>query len=338
MRGKKRISSIIIAAMILGLTGCGLFSEEESINDTMKVQHFTPLQHQKIKVKRGNLDFSETVIMEYKNQEEREYYLNYYYEESMNSRIKCYVIEGDFVKKGQLLAEAPCDELKEEKKSYQKQMETIQLDVTYNKNLLEIAENKEEKQQYRMLIEDGNNQIEVLKMRIREVEEKMEKFRIVADMDGQATKVRDLTMTYHDPQRPIVTVTSLEGYFKGIVSKEMCKLKEGDTVTAEISSRPTEMTVQDMQDITDGRIEVHFFAEGTFEQSSRAKLVIEGEKAENVLYIPKTAVAIDDEKAYVRIVAEDGFLRAKEVNVTGPVNGYYIVENGLQEGDEIINE
>lgn len=338
MKGKKRISSLIIAAMILGLSGCGLFSEEESIDDTMKVQHFTPSQHQKIKVKRGDLDFSETVIMEYKSQEEKEYYLNHYYEESMNSRIKCYIMEGDFVKKGQLLAEAPCDELKEEGKSYQEQIDAIQLDITYNKNLLKIAVNKEEKQQYQMLIEDATNQIEVLKMRIREVEEEMEKFRIVADMDGQAVKVRDLTMTYHDPQSPIVTVISLEGYFKGIVSKEMWKLKEGDTVTVEISSKSTEMIVQDMQDLTDGRIEVHFFAEGAFEQSSRAKLVVEGEKVENVLYIPRTAVAIDYEKAYVRIPTEDGFLRAKEVNVTGPVNGYYIVENGLQEGDEIINE
>ena len=338
MKDKKGISSFIIAAMILGLTGCGFFSEEESIDDTMKVQHFTPSQHQKVEVKRGDLDFSETVIMEYKNQEEREYYLNYYIEDSMNSKIKCYVMEGDFVKKGQLLAEAPCDELKEEKKGYQKQIDAIQLDITYNKNLLKVAGNKEEKQQCQMLIEDGTNQIEVLKIRIREVEEKMEKFRIVADMDGQAIKVRDLAMTYHDPQRPIVTLISLEGYFKGIVTKEMWKLKEGDIVTAEISSKPIEMLVQDMLELADEQMEVHFFAEGVFEQSSRAKLVIEGEKAENVLYVPKTAVAIDDEKAYVRIAAADGFLRAKEVNVTGPVNGYYIVENGLQEGDEIINE
>lgn len=336
---KKILTGLLCVCLLSGLAGCGLFPEETQIDDTLKVAHYTPAQHQTVKVKRGDLDYSETMLLTYQSKEEIPYSFKSYTEtDSWNSQIKCYVVEGDFVEKGQLLAEAPCEELETEIDSYQEQIASLQLDISYNEKLLKVSESKAEKQGYQAVLEDKGNQIEVLRLRIEEAEKKLQGYRIYADMDGQVTYILDYQFMGYEKSRTLLTVTALGGYFKGTISENACRMKEGDVVTAEIASKQQEITVERIENNGDGMLMVYFSAEGKYDESSRAKLMASGEKAENVLYIPATAVAVEDKNAYVKMVGEDGFPRAKEIKVSDLINGYYVVESGLEEGDEIINE
>ncbi|MGN0155539.1 MAG: efflux RND transporter periplasmic adaptor subunit [Lachnospiraceae bacterium] len=342
----------IVICMMLGLSGCRLFPEEAQVDDTLRIVHYTPPKHQVVKVERGDLDSSETVNLEYENEEEREYYLKYAGQaNSWGEEIQCYVMVGDVVKKGQLLAEAPCEELEQQVSDYQKQAEAIQLDIDYNKKLLKIAKD-EEKESYQASIEDDKAQLSVLSLRIQECQEKIKDYRIYADMDGQVSAVLDVYMTGYDPSRPFLRIKSLEGYFTGIVTGGNCKLSEGDIVTAEAAGTTVEMKVDrignadeldesgeaEESDGDDASVILYLTAEGEFETGDRARLTLNSEKVENVLYVPQKAVVVEEEKAYVQILGEDGYPRAKEIQVEDLIGGYYVIKAGLEEGDEIINE
>ncbi|MBD8972279.1 MAG: efflux transporter periplasmic adaptor subunit, partial [Clostridiales bacterium] len=69
-----------------------------------------------------------------------------------------------------------------------------------------------------------------------------------------------------------------------------------------------------------------------------ATIHIRGKKRSNVLYIPENAVTQENGKSYVMIEKEDGFARVKEITVSGPIDGKYVVESGLEEGEEIVSE
>lgn len=332
---EKIIGAFIVSGMVL-LTGCGLFPEEAQIDDTLMVAHYTPVKQAMVKVERGNLDFSETINLTYSCQESRDYYLKYNGRENLS--IKIYVVKGDVVKKGQLLAEAPCEEIEKEIAGYQQQISSLQLGISYNQSLLKLAEEDEEKNGCRAAIRDGKAQIEVLQIRIKEAEDKLSGYRIYADMDGQVTYIVDLMWEQYDQAKPFLRMSSTEGYFTGTTAAEGVLLKTGDVVTAEISGEACDLTVQNIEEAEAGQVNLFFATQSRFEEGEKGKLILSGEQAENVLYIPAEAVAVEGDKAYVRIPAQDGFPRAKEITVSSLINGYYVVERGLEEGEEIINE
>lgn len=337
---KRKIgAAILLSGMLFTLSGCGLFPEEAQINEPLKVPHFSPAIHETVKVEKGNLDCSETVDLIYHTQESKNYYLKYIPDEnSWDYGIKTYVVKGDFVKKGQLLVEAPCEDIETEISGYQEQISSMGLDISYNQKLLELATDSEEKESYKSSISDMKAQIEVLNLRVKEATDRLNEYRIYADMDGQISDIIDLSMEGYIQTEPFLTIVSPNGSFVGEANSGACKLKVGDKTPVTVSSDSYEMTVKDIEEINDGLITISLQAEGQFSEGNRGKLELIGEKAENVLYVPEKAVVIDDEKTYVRVVGEDGFLRAKQVTTSSLINGYYVIESGLEEGEEVVNE
>lgn len=324
--------------LCMGLTGCGLFPEEEAIRDTIRISHYVPVRHQTVKVRRGDVDSRQTVKLDYESNTSKDYYLKILMDDKVwDYGVKTYVVEGDLVKKGQLLAEAPCEDIEKEIRGYQEQLQAAGLELEHAQKLLEIA-GEDEKTEYKNTIEDTAGTIEVLKLRIQEAEEKLSGYRIYADMDGKVTHIVDWWAGDYDPKDPFLRVLSVGGSFHGVAQRSICKLQEGDTVTAMLSSGETELKVEQIEDSAEDSVKLTLTADQPYDDTVTGRIQLEGDVQKNVLYVPQAAVAIREGKAYVRICGDDGYLRVKPVSVQGPVNGYYIVERGLEEGEEIVNE
>lgn len=364
---KNRIERILVLEMVLILlTGCSLFPDEAPIDDTIRVAHYTPAEHVMAKVQYGNLEYSDIATLYYVNQTSKDYYIKFQPDYSQwDLGLKCYVVVGDFVKKGQLLVEAPSEELEKTISEYEKQISSLEMDISYNQELLELADSEAERQGYENSIADLKEQIQVLKLRIEETTQKLASYRIYADMDGQVSYIVNWEMGYNTDST-FLTVTSLEGYFEGELDETLVTFKEGDTVTVEVAGKSMEMVVkyigsnpdaegmeesgeevieetedaadEEGMDTSPGIVFVRLTTDGTFESKQRARLVLADRKLENVLYIPAGAVSMEEDKAYVRVLAEDGYIRVKEIRVSEMINDYYVVESGLKEGEEIVNE
>lgn len=322
------------------ITGCSLFPDEVVIDDTLRVEHDPIVEYATVKVERGDIDCSETINIQYIPAETREYYLRYVPSDSAaflwDFGIASYVVKGDEVKKGQLLVEAPCEELEKQVADYRSQIQTLNLDIEHNNELLNVAP-KEEQINYETAIDELKKQIHVLNLRIQEVNVEMQDYRIYADIDGRVTYVADWTQTGVQ-NSPYIRVTSAEGHFEGTYTGDLKLIKNGDVLTTRIDNKDVELVVQSVEDAGEGTCMAYFTAEGNFSETTKGKAILQGKIEKNVLYLPETAVRSSEGKYYVRIVAEDGFLRAKEVKVSYQGNGYCIIEEGLEEGEEVVNE
>ena len=161
------------AGLSLGLCGCSLFPDEAEIDDTIHIEHYIPYQRELVKVKRGDVDESITIMAVYQYTTEKDYYLQYVGEpDQWGLEIHNYVTVGDQVKKGELLAEAPCEELEQQLSDYRFQVMELQESMKYNKQLLKMAD-KDEAVSLKETIKDEEGQIHVLNMRIAETQERI---------------------------------------------------------------------------------------------------------------------------------------------------------------------
>ncbi len=339
MRGFRVRMMAVFAGLCLSLCGCGLFPDEPEIDDTVHIEHYTPVSHSTVKVQRGDLDDSSVVVAYYEYVQQKDYYLQYAGEPNMwGMEIHNYVVVGDMVKKGQLLAEAPCEELEKQLGEYQSQLKEYQSTLSYNKKLLKQTD-VSEKASVEDALEDIKAQIEVVNARIAEMQSKIADYRIYADMDGQVTYLADaFVLGEFSSSNRYISVASLDGVFRAEMEETNKVIQEGNTYTALVNEQEVPVTVESVGTGEEGNTEVAFTTEGHYASQTKAEVQIVGEKRNNVLYLPKEAVMVAAENAYVMVIGEDGFPRAKKVEVSGPVSNHFIIESGLKEGDEVVNE
>lgn len=90
----------VFAGLSLSLCGCGLFPEEAEIDDTIHIEHYEPVEHNVVRVKRGDLDESVRVTAFYEYTAQKDYYLQYAGDPTQwGSEIHNYVMAGDIVKR-----------------------------------------------------------------------------------------------------------------------------------------------------------------------------------------------------------------------------------------------
>lgn len=329
----------VFAGLSLSLCGCGLFPEEAEIDDTIHIEHYEPVEHNVIKVKKGDLDESVIVTAFYEYTAQKDYYLQYAGDPTKwGSEIHNYVMAGDIVKKGDLLAEAPCDDLEKQLAQYQSELQEANATLAYNKKLWKQAEDTE-KESLHNTVKDSEAQVKVLHTRIAELQGKISDYRIYADMDGQVIYLADayLIGDFSSSDR-YITLASFDGVFKGTLEEPNNAIEVGNTYQAEVDEAQITVKVESIDKNEEGETEITFSTDHSYTSQKKARVNIVGAKRNNVCYLPEDVVSIVGGTAYVMVLGEDGFPRAKEVKVSGPVSDNYIIEEGLGEGDEVVDE
>lgn len=149
----------------------------------------------------------------------------------------------------------------------------------------------------------------------------------------------------------IVTTNTTKGYYLNAFTKNWKRFKTGEQVLIRIAGKEYKATVIDAgalglpeaergeEENEESAVYFHLEDQSAYLQSGdKGEITILVEEKENVLYIPKNAVTLVNDKKIVYVENEDGIRSVKYIE-TGMETGKEVeVISGLKEGDHIIVE
>lgn len=328
---KKGLAAAVATVLIL-LCGCGVIQKEEEIHVMRYGEKNVQEEAEIAVVLRGNLvsENSITVSVQAENKSSLSFGV------SGIPYDEFYVAEGDEVAKGQLLAKLECDD-------YQEQLDAAEYDL----QRLEIEEKQLErdfvnygmsKRDYERQKADYANQRLVLTQRIEELSVYVKERYLYADIDGV---VEDMAQTDEEglsQERQVIFVLSGgEKKFVGSTADER-GLAVGETYSLVAGSETCEVVLEKISRQENGDAQLVFaLTEGSGETTAeRGVISYVVDEVTDVLYIPREAVVKNGDACYVYFLNDRGLRELKEIRVSGPYGEYCVVEEGLEEGEEII--
>lgn len=250
-----------------------------------------------------------------------------------------YVKEGDVVHAGDVMLTFKAGDLDKEKEAYQNQMDETALLIEHYENLAKLQNTDE----YKDSIEELKQEQQIASMYVQELQAKIDSYSIKAEKDGVVVMVSELlTAGEVNPNNPVITLIYGSDDYKAVTNDDM-DFKIGDTFTATYGVASYDMVLTAVEETgkdSEGNVmrELTFtLAEGQDKPSSEnINMVIEKPVLKNVLYVPATAVFAVEDKTYVYVLDENQFRRGVEVKVGGTVDGFTVIEAGLNQGDKVV--
>ena len=284
--------------------------------------------------------------------------------------VKAYYEVGDRVKKGDLLLECDSDEIGKKVESLEEDAKKYQDEITYYSSMKEIEEKRKlidasygrrydssKYDEYVSALDISTKQLNITNMQLEEAREELEGCKIYADMDGvvafiahtsERTRLRssDTAITITDQQSFFTCSTKNIHLFEigGIYDMVYFfapNIKNGQ-LESEIEKETTRVKCISMEPVRENSetYELKFILvedKGVdFSGDLSAKITIVTESAENVLYVPKTAVISSDTDSIVYVQNDKGERMIKSVE-TGVSNTDIIeIKSGLEQGDTVL--
>ena len=184
---------------------------------------------------------------------------------------------------------------------------------------------------------------EIARLYIDELDAKLETYTIKAEEDGVVSSISDMleygTVYAYDPLVKLLygsdkyTTTTDDDY----------DFQVGQTYTATFGVGSYDIVLSDIEETaTDSdagaKRKLSFvLADSTGRPSSSSlNLVIKKDVIKDVLYVPQDAIMSVKDETYVYQVDDQGFRHGVPVKTGSTVNGYTVIEEGLQEGDKVV--
>lgn len=351
----KRIGAISLALMcLLSVAGCGAGKQEVVREDLMQASQNNAKEILTDKVKRGDLEISQSFFCkaECKNEVECKFGVSGLSYESV------YVETGDTVKKGELLAELDMtgveEQIQDAKREYDSAVLTLSNLKVQRKDEEEIAkwsyqEAKERKAMEESFDEQERVQKEAIRIsaqRLKEAEQEQEKRRIYAPFDGTITYLYDLqksteggaSQARSDQKLTFLKVGSGDYVFVG-ATENYQNYPVGAKVSVTIGEREYAMQVTKAEDAGDeGKTLTLALLDQSYGISKGAKGTVSAKqkKLENVLYVSNAAILTIQGKNYVYLLSDKGLRTIKQVEVGLCNDNYTEIKSGLEENDSVI--
>lgn len=328
---KKGLAAVATIICFL-LCGCGVIQKEEEIH-VMRYGEETAQEEAEIAVVlRGDLVSENNIFVSV--QAENKSSLSFGV--SGIPYDEFYVAEGDEVTKGQLLAKLECDD-------YLEQLDAAEYDL----KRLAIKEKQLEqdfvnygmsKRDYERQKADYTNRRLVLTQRIGELSVYVEERYLYADIDGVVEDMWQPDAEELSEEGKVMFVLSGgEKKFVGNTADER-GLTVGETYMLGAGSETYEVVLEKISREEYGDAQLVFALTGSGGETTAERGVVSYvvDEVTDVLYIPKEAVVKTGDACYVYFLNDRGLRELKEIRVAGLYGAYCIVEEGLEEGEEII--
>lgn len=190
---------------------------------------------------------------------------------------------------------------------------------------------------------DLNNDLAIEKVKLDNYYKQLEATRIYATIDGVVTYVKDVEVgnkTVADEK--LITVLDRSTSLFRITGSNAEKFKIGDEVEIIYNEAVYKAVAVDPQGIVSEKNlkkdAIYMQAEGLptdIEEGSSGKIYRLIDKAENVLYLPKSVVSTANEKSFVYVYVDE--VKQKREVVTGfSTNTVIEIKSGLTEGELIV--
>lgn len=179
-----------------------------------------------------------------------------------------------------------------------------------------------------------------------------QELQIVAKEDGIVTFAKELEQAEKSIAGQIVVIINTnQGYYLSAYTKYWQNFVKGEQVDMRIRGKEYKATIVNSEDIglpetvrpTDpeelSAVYFHVAEETAYLQSTdKGEVTLLVSEKKDVLYIPKSAVTLVNDKKIVYVEDKDGIRTVKEIETGLETDRYTEVVSGLEEGDSVILE
>lgn len=175
---------------------------------------------------------------------------------------------------------------------------------------------------------------------------------LVAENDSTVTFVKELSEGEKSISGQIVVTTnSTQGYYLNAFTKYWKKFERGEQINLRVRGKEYAATIMNAEDLglspsvrpenPEEESEVYFHIadqEAYLQSGDSGEFSLLVEEKQDVLYIPKGAVTMVNDKKIVYVEDKDGIRSVKYIETGLETDRYVEVTSGLEEGDSIIVE
>lgn len=346
----------ITAALPFLLTACQFFPAEEELPAAPIIRSYEAEEYAQTVVLRGDLFLNKKIQCEYMPTKEDR--LSFSLGGEYIDRI--YVVKGQQVQAGELLAELVQDDLPEQivSQEYEIQVlearkshliENLELELSLLKyqeaSVIRINDTKEQYQKQMQEIEDS---LYIQKLRLEELKTELKNRQICAGMDGTVTSVRTVEAGQRSVEgRTMITVADMDTTAFTVKGDDAKYFPVGTEVVItfngkEYAAVSVEATDLGLPEPVEGATAIAYLRldqpDPTLEAGNRGMIEITLEARYDVLYLNKKAIKTADNKNFVYVLDENGLKVMQDVTVGLISGGFAEIVSGLAEGDSVIIE
>lgn len=246
---------------------------------------------------------------------------------------KVYVQVGDLVSKGDKLISFKSSESEEKINEYNDELKMQQLLLEHYEKLAQTDKGTDYKEDIEQLKKD----MEVTKMYIAELNEKMASYTITAEGIGVIESVSDL-VNYEkvDMKDKLLYVCYNTGEYYTSCTDDY-PFAVGETYVANYRDIECEMELYEIEESEDEKT-LYFRAKnlGQVVLANYMDLNIQKTSIKDAVYVEKEALLQIEDKNYLFTLSEEGFKQAHEVEIGNWIDGYVVIKSGINAGDRVV--
>lgn len=340
----KRVSGwlglyVIIAYIV---SGCGILPTEEEFDAAPMVKEYEGSKTGKYTVVKGDMVQTESLVANYQGTEEADYAGS-----ADGSRIKkiC-VSKGQKVKKGTVLVQEYLDEEEEALKSDQRQIESLQLQISQAKQMKKreleqlgrTGGSKEEKRnvrtQYDAQIKNCESSLQLTRLDMQELQETIRSATIVSGINGTVTFVdHSFNGGYANEENVLVTVQGPKKNRFRCNTKYTEHFKEGQEVVVTVLGQQVKTTVKKGKGTV---MYLHPKTTLSLKNNVPGTVDIVLKEKKNVLYVPTALIFDMGGKKVVYMEGKKGVKETREVTTGVQIMNQIEITGGLKENEQIL--
>lgn len=331
-RRKKRMVTVMVLGMGL-LSGCTGKNQTDDL--VITIPEYEKITYTTEPASYGDIAPVLNLRLKADEFERKDYYPDH--DEMKVDRV--FVHAGDVVQKGDTLVTFVSDDITEERRQYENRVEEDSLLIDHYTKLDQINQTNEHQESIDGLKKDQ----EIAGMYIKDLDARLEAYTIKAEEDGIISSMSEM-LDYGIVYAGMPVVTILYGSNDYITTTDDdYAFALGQTYTATFGVGSYDVVLTGIEELATGtdagttRQLVFTLADTTKRPSSDSlSLEIKKEVLKDVLYVPEDAVIHVGSKNYVYVLDDEGFRHGIQVETGSTIDGYTVIESGLQEGEKVV--
>lgn len=320
--------NLLILLVVCTLSGCTTGKEEHAVKVT--VSPYEKTTYPVVTVNKGNL--TPTLILELHMEEYEK--IDYSTDLENLQTDKVYVSEGTAVKKGDVLVRFSSEELVEEQKAVKQEIEENTMLVAHLEKLKKI----DDSQDYSKDIQSLKRDLEILSLKSREIDQKLENYSIVAKEDGVITYVNEM-LYYELSDKPGVLFCEECGSDNySVTVMDDYPFEKGKEYEAKSGVASYKVRLEEITKTEEGSRQLLFSPVSDMtglKQTDTVTITIKKPELKNVVYMNKNAVFQKEDRSFVYKLNEAGYREAVDVKTGETVDDMIVITSGLSGGEQV---
>lgn len=332
LKKKMRAASLCVIAGLL-MTGCG--SKEELSKYEVTMESYVKMTYDTVDVMSGDLTPAVDLDLSAVEQKTVDYH-----PAMDNMTVKTFNAErGDVVEQGQVLITFENEDLDERIAEYEAEVAEYQVLLSHIRKMIDIGSKEYTEDDIKMVQAD----LSVSNGYLEELKNKKEGYSIKAEGHGVIATVSNmLSYGFVGTTDSLISISYGDGCYYAETTDpfafEVGKIYEAYSGSGTYKMKLVSiLEPKDNPDSDKRKLMFEYQSvKGEIPIFDSLDMTIQKNVLKNVTYVPEEAVMHNDDGDFVSVVGEGGFGYKREVKVSSYIDGYAIIDEGVEMGEKVI--